>query len=215
MQGIFNVAVVKADGTVEIRPIKPAERVEFAGRRRVGSETRRAHRRRGPAEGSSGHQGEGRARPARGSEGSRRAAPRRQFPPLRRRVPPLQGARMANFFIRRPIVAIVISILIVLMGGFTLTGLADRAVPVPRAADHSRHGQLSRRIRPQRGAVRSDARRAGGERRREHDLHEVAQHERRPHAARREFHGRRQPGHVERPDAESRLVGASSPAGRR
>ena len=33
---------------------------------------------------------------------------------------------MANFFIRRPIVAIVISILIVLMGGFTLTGRPDR-----------------------------------------------------------------------------------------
>src|SRR6187455_3559647 len=36
---------------------------------------------------------------------------------------------MANFFIRRPIVAIVISILIVLMGGFTLTGLAVEQYP--------------------------------------------------------------------------------------
>src|SRR5687767_10609147 len=36
---------------------------------------------------------------------------------------------MANFFIRRPIVAIVISILIVLIGGFTLTGLAVEQYP--------------------------------------------------------------------------------------
>ena len=36
---------------------------------------------------------------------------------------------MANFFIRRPIVAIVISILIVLMGGFTLTKLSIEQYP--------------------------------------------------------------------------------------
>src|SRR6186997_3730339 len=36
---------------------------------------------------------------------------------------------MANFFIRRPIVAIVIAILTVLMGGFTLTGLAVEQYP--------------------------------------------------------------------------------------
>src|SRR6187399_596770 len=36
---------------------------------------------------------------------------------------------MASFFIRRPIVAIVIAILIVLMGGFTLTGLSVEQYP--------------------------------------------------------------------------------------
>ena len=36
---------------------------------------------------------------------------------------------MANFFIRRPIVAIVISILLVLMGVFSLTGLSIEQYP--------------------------------------------------------------------------------------
>jgi len=36
---------------------------------------------------------------------------------------------MANFFIRRPIVAIVISILLVLMGLFSLTGLSIEQYP--------------------------------------------------------------------------------------
>ena len=61
---------------------------------------------------------------------------------------------MANFFIRRPIVAIVISILIVLLGLFALRGLSLRAVPVPRAADHPRDRHLPGRL----GAWRSSSR---------------------------------------------------------
>ena len=44
---------------------------------------------------------------------------------------------MAEFFIRRPIVAIVISIITVIMGLFTLKGPEHRAVPIPRPAERS------------------------------------------------------------------------------
>ncbi len=41
---------------------------------------------------------------------------------------------MANFFIRRPIVAIVIAILTVIVGAITIVDLAGRAVPADRSA---------------------------------------------------------------------------------
>ena len=112
---------------------------------------------------------------------------------------------MANFFIRRPIVAIVISILIVLLGPHSLQRPQHRAVPVPRPAHDPRHRQLPRRLRGGGRAVGGDADRAGGQRRREHDLHEVVEHQRRPHAARRQLRGRHGPGHGQRPDPEPRL----------
>ena len=41
---------------------------------------------------------------------------------------------MANFFIRRPIVAIVIAILTVIVGVITIVSLAGSAVPADRSA---------------------------------------------------------------------------------
>ena len=54
---------------------------------------------------------------------------------------------MASFFIRRPIVAIVISIIIVLLGLNSLRGLSFEQYPVPRSAHHPRHRHLPRRLR--------------------------------------------------------------------
>src|SRR5213080_826328 len=55
--------------------------------------------------------------------------PRPRRPPRRRRRPTANGSPVADFFIRRPIVAIVISILMVLMGLFSLKGLSIEQYP--------------------------------------------------------------------------------------
>ncbi len=119
---------------------------------------------------------------------------------------------MANFFIRRPIVAIVISILMVLMGLFSLTGLSIEQYPIPGAAFDPCHGDLPGRFRGGGGTIGGDADRAGSERRRQDDLHEVVEHQRRPHAARRQLRSRRRPGHGQRADAKSGLVGSGAAA---
>ena len=77
-----------------------------------------------------------------------------------------------------------------------------RAVPVPGPAEHPRHRDLPGRLGGGGGAVGGHADRAGSQRRRQHDLHEVVEHQRRPHAARRQLRGRRRPGHRQRPHAE-------------
>ncbi len=91
-------------------------------------------------------------------------------------------------------------------------GAVGRAVSVPRAAQHSRDRELPGRVGRGGRAVGGDADRAGGQRRRPADLHEVVEHQRRPHAARRQFRGRHRPGHRQRPHAEPRLGGAGAPA---
>ena len=112
LQGIYNVAVVGGDDTVEVRPVKPARAHRHAVGDRLRPEARRAGRRRGPAEGAPGREGEARDRARSRSVGERRLR-RGAAAEAQRRVGELA---MANFFIRRPIVAIVISILIVLLG---------------------------------------------------------------------------------------------------
>src|SRR5205814_2258761 len=81
-----------------------------------------------------------------------------------------------------------------------------RAIPVPGATHDPGHGQLPRCLGVGGRAVRGHADRAGGERRRPDDLHEVVEHQRRPHAARRELRGRRRPGHRQRADPEPGLL---------
>ncbi len=119
---------------------------------------------------------------------------------------------MANFFIRRPIVAIVISIIIVLLGLNTLRGLSFEQYPFlapPTIRVTATYpGAVGRRGR----AVGGDADRAGGQRRRGHDLHEVVEHQRRPHAARRQLPGGHEPGHGQRAHPEPGLVGPGAPA---
>ena len=119
---------------------------------------------------------------------------------------------MADFFIRRPIVAIVIAILMVLMGLFSLTGLSIEQYPFLAPPIDPGHGDLPGRLRGGGRAVGGDADRAGSQRRRQDDLHEVVEHQRRPHAARRQLRGRRRPGHGQRAHPEPGLVGPGAPA---
>ena len=98
------------------------------------------------------------------------------------------------------------------MGLFSLTGSLHRAVPIPGAAFDSSHGDLSGRFRGGGGTIGGDADRAGSQRRRQDDLHEVVEHQRRPHAARCQLRSRRRPGHGQRPYSESGLVGSGAAA---
>ena len=144
-----------------IRAIKPG-----TGSAAIGSSP-------GPQAGRRGRGG-GRAEGARGHQGP---------PPAREAHAATRPAEVAHgdFFIKRPIVAIVISIVIVLLG-LTACAACPSSSTRPRASHHPRHRHLPRRLRGRGRAVRGHAHRAAGQRRREHDLHEVAQHERRPHA---------------------------------
>ena len=81
---------------------------------------------------------------------------------------------------------------------------AGCAVPRDRPADDHGHGVLSRRQRQGRGRHRGHADRAGSQRRREHDLHVVALHQRRPDDPRRHLQAGHQPGHGPGAGAEPR-----------
>ena len=111
---------------------------------------------------------------------------------------------ISHFFIDRPIFATVLSIVIVIVGGVALTQLPDRAVPGGRAADRPGHRDLPRRQRQDRRRHRRHADRAGGQRRREHALHVVALHQRRPDDSRRHVRAGHQPGHGPGAGAEPR-----------
>ena len=82
---------------------------------------------------------------------------------------------MSKFFINRPIVAIVIAIFTVIVGAVTVAQLAGRAIPADRAARGAGHGHLRRRGRPDDRAIRGHADRAADERRRQHELHVLAE----------------------------------------
>ena len=73
---------------------------------------------------------------------------------------------MSDFFIRRPIVAIVIAVLMVIVGAICLLGLADRAVSTHRAAGNSNPDALHRRRRFNDRAISGRADRAEDEWRR-------------------------------------------------
>ncbi len=119
---------------------------------------------------------------------------------------------MGQFFIRRPIVAIVIAILTVMMGVVTIQGLSVEQYPFLAPPNIRVTANYPGASAEGGGAVGGHAHRAGGQRRRPADLHEVVEHQRRPHAARRQLRGRHGPGHRERPHPEPRLGGAGAPA---
>ena len=89
---------------------------------------------------------------------------------------------------------------------------ADRAVPGDHAADGRGVGLLSRRQRPGRGRHRGRAHRAAGQRRREHDVHVLAMHQRRQLHADRHVQARRRPEHRPGAGAEPRFAGPADPA---
>ena len=115
LQGSYQVAVVDAHNKVDIRTVKVGDRVGTHVDHRRRAEAGRARGRRRRAEGSARRAGEPEA--VRGAGGSDR-----------------QVDSMSKFFINRPIVAMVISILMVIVGAVTIAGLPDRAVPRHRAA---------------------------------------------------------------------------------
>ena len=84
-------------------------------------------------------------------------------------------------------------------------GAADRAVPRDRAADGAGHHDVRRRERHRRRGGGRDAARAEDQRRRERDLHEVDQRQRRHVDAEGLLRGGQQPRHGQRPDAEPRV----------
>ena len=85
-------------------------------------------------------------------------------------------AMISKFFIERPVLANVLAIVIVLIGGVAPGQPADRAISQHRAADRVGDDELSRRIGATRRQQRRAADRAAGQRRRGHDLHAVDQH---------------------------------------
>ena len=87
-----------------------------------------------------------------------------------------------------------------------------RAVSLPRPAHDPRHGHVSGRLGGRGGAVGGHAGRAGSQRRGIDDLHAVVQHERRPHAPRRQLHGGRRSGQGQCAHPEPRHVGPGASA---
>jgi len=81
---------------------------------------------------------------------------------------------MAKFFINRPIVAIVIAIVMVIVG--VVASSVCRLPSIPHRSSGNRHQHhLRRRGRADGGAVGRDPDRTGDERRRQPELHVFAQ----------------------------------------
>ena len=87
---------------------------------------------------------------------------------------------MAHFFITRPIFAMVLSIVIVMLGRRRDPRASRRAVPADLAATHSSADDVYRCERSGRGAVGRVGDRKRGRRRRQSDLHAVDEHVQRP-----------------------------------
>ena len=119
---------------------------------------------------------------------------------------------MARFFIDNPIVAMVISIVTILLGVVAMSGSAHRTVPRDRAADGPGHDDVHRRQRDGRRSVRRDAARTEDQRRRELDLHEVDERQRRHADAEGQLRRRHEPRHGERPHAEQGVGGDAAVA---
>ncbi len=82
---------------------------------------------------------------------------------------------MSKFFINRPIVAIVISILTVIVGAVTIVSLPVAQFPQIAPPEVQVSDDLCRRRRANDRAVRRHADRTADERRRQHELHVLAE----------------------------------------
>ena len=111
---------------------------------------------------------------------------------------------LARFFIDRPVLAWVISIVIVLLGRDRRGPAADRPVPGDHAADRPRRGHLPRGQRPGGRRHGGGPHRAAGQRRREHALHVVAEQQRRLVHPGRDLRAGDRPQHGPGPGAEPR-----------
>ena len=124
---------------------------------------------------------------------------------------------ISNFFIERPVLANVLAILMIVIGGVALVVAAGRAISRRGAADRAGHHALSRRQRPHRHRYRRPADRAAGERRRGHDLHAVVQRRRRQLFAHGDVQDRHRSQHRAgagaEPGVERALLAAAGGAG--
>ena len=110
---------------------------------------------------------------------------------------------MSKFFINRPIVAIVISILTVIVGAITVVSLPVSQFPAIAPPEVQVQHHLRRRRRANRRAVRCHAHRAADERRGQHELHVFGQLVDRRDAADRRFRREDRPEYRPDPDADA------------
>ena len=122
-----------------------------------------------------------RRRPARRSSPTARRSRRRQ--PARTEslvpIPNPDSDMFVDTFIRRPILASVCSLVIILAGAHRHPDAADRAVPGAGAAAGAGHRVLQRRRRADRRNGGHHAARAGDQRRRGHAVHDLDERQRR------------------------------------
>ena len=85
---------------------------------------------------------------------------------------------MSKFFINRPIVAMVIAILMVIVGAVTIASLPVAQFPQIAPPEVQVYGHLRRRGRANHRAVGGHAHRTADERRGQHELHVLAQRHR-------------------------------------
>ena len=85
---------------------------------------------------------------------------------------------MSKFFINRPIVAMVIAILTVIVGAVVVADLPVAQFPQIAPPEIQVSGDLRGRRRPDHRAIRGHAHRAADERRRQHELHVLAERDR-------------------------------------
>ena len=156
LQGSYQVAVVGEGNKVNIRPVTVGERI---GNMWI---VRRSEARR---DGGCGGAEKGQGWRAGQSQAIRCAAESSES----------GRVGMSKFFINRPIVAMVIAILMVIVGAVTIAGLPVAQFPADRAAGSSDSRHLRRRGRADHRAVGGHAHRAADERRGQHELHVFAQ----------------------------------------
>ena len=115
---------------------------------------------------------------------------------------------MSKFFINRPIVAMVIAILTVIVGAVAIVSLPVAQFPADCAAGSSGVRDLRGRRRADHRAIRRHSHRAADERRRQHELHVFAQrHGQRADADDRRFRRGHRSEHRSDSGAEPRDAG--------
>ena len=119
---------------------------------------------------------------------------------------------MSRFFIDRPIFAAVLSIVITLAGGISMWSLPVAQYPdiTPPTVEVSAYYPGANCAGRRRHGRRAD--RAAGQRRREHDVHVVAVHQRRQLHPDGHVQARRRPEHGPGAGAEPRVAGRADPA---
>ena len=123
---------------------------------------------------------------------------------------------MSKFFINRPIVAMVISIVMVLVGALTILSSAGRPVSQHRSAGDSSPGHLRRRRRANPGASGCHSHRAADERRGQHELHVFAErHRQLDHQPDRGLRRKNRPEHGFHSRPKPRNAGRIPASGRR